>query len=975
LLTNLEPEPKGMSKSTISPLESKSWRKLPKFQRRFYEWLVYSHNLPIAGEEDGRCAGNLRQQPAPISVFQSETYSDYRRGEEADSLINAYDEEDEEIHDQQRGPMPHPSFQEVGEKDAYSPYVSGMDVRLAQFVNQHNINMDDGAVVYPVSNQNTTKSKKKPFTPPCGCSRKQFIWAVSGTTVGLVALIALIVTLVLIFGRVQPFKFPEAEPWWTHGLLYQIHVPTFANDAGGSLGRFKDVTSRIVYLADRAEERMNFEILKRMTHSCPLKVYATAAILTGVLDADKNGVKNWMSINQDINSEGDAVDTLLGGLKARSRESGIELILGMPLYATSERHAWFQQSALQDPPKYVNYYLWRTEAPVNQIEARYYSYNSERRAFYRHVHGNPGSPLLNLSDIEVQTELKAVLAFWKEELGISGVLITNSSNILEEMAAPLTTILSSARDENTDTFTWFADNTAADKLLTGKPLCYYDLISNERITTRTGDITAQINTILPEIKQRSCSPVWRLEQKSMDYTDYFSLQKFTAFLPGLSLMKAGEEVQLMTGATELIQWGYTDVTDFKSYWPNNVLPGETAQGRLGEWERFGAKTVGSTGTIFNTGWSTNEVKVATIPRTENLFVAQRVYSPNAAHIATFFVSFQSLNAYTNLADVVPNSDGSTYAELIYEGRRLSSGNQLELTWVYLVNNDGFCLEQYYIANIYFSMNMRPSDCYSSLAGPPAPYGNPSSGNPNFSSQSSNQIPTQLPYNPALFFNTMVAAAANSLALPNMMGQSAPNVAAYNAAYQNAAYNQYYYQQQYGSSNLQRQNSAFQPTVNYCGPQYQATTKEATSTPSRKTKKRPPSEPPEKLDLRRREDFNELARARTDVLLKDKSLFTPLTVNDSMANGSSTSSCNSLNSDQMSASKALAVQNGELLNALLDERVRQILTFPSIMESLRTKQAAINKKMREEETFIAKMKKSGTLPVSVDPGTLLNTATG
>ncbi|VDO02819.1 unnamed protein product [Rodentolepis nana] len=55
LLTNLEPEPKGMSKSTISPLESKSWRKLPKFQRRFYEWLVYSHNLPIAGEEDGRC--------------------------------------------------------------------------------------------------------------------------------------------------------------------------------------------------------------------------------------------------------------------------------------------------------------------------------------------------------------------------------------------------------------------------------------------------------------------------------------------------------------------------------------------------------------------------------------------------------------------------------------------------------------------------------------------------------------------------------------------------------------------------------------------------------------------------------------------------------------------------------------------------------------------------------------------------------
>ncbi|KAM3181088.1 hypothetical protein ACTXT7_015032, partial [Hymenolepis weldensis] len=404
--------------------------------------------------------------------------------------------------------------------------------------------------------------------------------------------------------------------------------------------------------------------------------YATAAILTGVLDSDKNGIKNWMSINQDINSEGDSVVTLLGELETRSRGNEIELMLGIPLYATSERHAWFQHSILQDPP-------------ANQIEARYYSYNSVRRAYYRHIHGNPASPLLNLNDTEVQTELKAVIAFWKEELGISGVFITNSTNVLEEMAAPLTAILSSGLDENTDAFTWFADNPAADKLLTGKPLCYYELISNERITTRTGDISAQINTILSEIKQRTCSPVWRLEQKSMDYTDYFSLQKFVAFLPGLSVMKAGEEVQLMTGATELIQWGHTDAADFKTYWPINVLPGETAQARLAEWERFGAKVVDSPGTIFNTGWSTNEVNVVKVPRTENLFVVQRVYSPNTAYIATFFVSFQSLNAYTNLADVVSNPDGSTNTELIYEGRRLFSGDRLELTWVYLVNNDVF----------------------------------------------------------------------------------------------------------------------------------------------------------------------------------------------------------------------------------------------------------------------------------------------
>lgn len=68
-----------------------------------------------------------------------------------------------------------------------------------------------------------------------------------------------------------------------------------------------------------------------------------------------------MSINQDINSEGDSVVTLLGDLETRSRGNEIELMLGIPLYATSERHAWFQQSILQDPIKYANYYMWRTE--------------------------------------------------------------------------------------------------------------------------------------------------------------------------------------------------------------------------------------------------------------------------------------------------------------------------------------------------------------------------------------------------------------------------------------------------------------------------------------------------------------------------------------------------------------------------------------------------------------------------------------
>eukprot|EP00108_Taenia_solium_P001300 TsM_000263100 transcript=TsM_000263100 gene=TsM_000263100 len=650
------------SVSTIPPMNSGAWQKLTRFQRRFYEWLVYVHHLPVAGEE-GSGYGNLRVQPPPPLAV----YNGYRLGEEVESGTNAYDEE--ELEEQER-PFVSPSFEESLEKNVYSPYVSGMDVRLAQFVSQHNVNMGDGAVIYPVSGEeNVNGRKKKAFQPPCGCTRQQFSWAVGGITVTVAVVIAVAVTLGVIFSRVKPLQFPEAEPWWTHGLVYQIHVPTFANDVGGALGRFKDVTSRMVYLAD--------------------KVYATAAILTGVLDADKNGVRNWKTINQDINSEGDVVDTLLAGMDTTARGNEIELMLGMPLYATSDRHPWFAQSIHMNPHKFANFYLWRKEQPVNSIEARYYAFNSVRNEYYRHVHGNPSSPLLNLSDPEVQTEMKSVIAFWKEELGISGVYIINSTNILNEMAAPLTTILTSGLDNNTEAFIWFADDPNADKLLTGKPLCYYELISNERITTRTEDVNAQLYSILPEIKQRSCSPVWRLIQRSADFSDYFSLQKFTAFLPGLSVMRAGEEVQLMTGATELIQWDFTNPADFKTYWPINVLPDETAKQRLENWERYGGKTVGVAGTIFNTGWENSEVRIVSIPRTENLFVIQRVYLPSEAHFATFFVSFQALNAFTDLTEVVATPDGSSVVNLVYEGRGLLQGNQLHLKWVYLVNNDVF----------------------------------------------------------------------------------------------------------------------------------------------------------------------------------------------------------------------------------------------------------------------------------------------
>lgn len=120
----------------------------------------YRDNYTYSSSSNNRFSGSLRQRPAPAPFSQTEVYSGYRHGDEVDSGINAYDEEKEDIQSLKRSFM-NPPFVEVVEKDVYSPYAGGMDVRLAQFVSQHNVNMDDGAIIYPMAPAHSAKDKKR----------------------------------------------------------------------------------------------------------------------------------------------------------------------------------------------------------------------------------------------------------------------------------------------------------------------------------------------------------------------------------------------------------------------------------------------------------------------------------------------------------------------------------------------------------------------------------------------------------------------------------------------------------------------------------------------------------------------------------------------------------------------------------------------------------------------------------------------
>lgn len=113
----------------------------------------------------GRSRGQARPLPSPRSPEVYQGYR-YRPAEEVDSGINAYDEEEEEEVEEEklsvgrRQALMGMPFNEAYGRDAYSPYAGGMDSRLAQFVSQHNVNMDDGAIIYPLSKEGRTATMK-----------------------------------------------------------------------------------------------------------------------------------------------------------------------------------------------------------------------------------------------------------------------------------------------------------------------------------------------------------------------------------------------------------------------------------------------------------------------------------------------------------------------------------------------------------------------------------------------------------------------------------------------------------------------------------------------------------------------------------------------------------------------------------------------------------------------------------------------
>ncbi|CAH8521887.1 unnamed protein product [Schistosoma guineensis] len=547
-----------------------------------------------------------------------------------------------------------------------------MEPELIGFVQKHNVVMDDGAVINKMALLKQTilnKKNQKRFQPPKGLSMKMFIILIILTIVLIpLIIIGIIIGIIYIYKTNIP-NLPYALPWWRRSLIYQINIETWANDVQGPIGRLQDIIPRIDYLVNQ--------------------VGVTSILLTNLLNSDINGIIDWETINQSIDPTEEGFNHYLPQIIKKSKQQKIAILIGLSIYTTSNRHEWFRLSQSSNNNNvYSTFYIWTNNEPSTDQQKRHYAYDSIRRAYYRHVHGNPNSPLLNLSNPNVQVKMIEVIKFWKQKLEIKGVMIMNSSNLLEEMVPGIRKILNTDTD---DEFIWFADEPKIDAMVNmEQKVCLHTLTINIRVPTRSDDIDSQIRQAMNNTQLRKCSPIWLVHQLSEDNKDFETIQKLAYFLPGSYLMLAGQEVDLTTGNQQLIKWSYENYLDYNTYWPININLINNGKQRLYHWKLFIDKSYSIT--LLNTPNDKNQL-ISYIPKiTYNLLIIYRHYI-NTIYRIYFIVSFQTLNTIIPFQSIFYDISSLSQLKVVYDSKNLYYDKK-QLNNELLVNNQVLLLYYY-----------------------------------------------------------------------------------------------------------------------------------------------------------------------------------------------------------------------------------------------------------------------------------------
>jgi alpha-amylase len=222
-------------------------------------------------------------------------------------------------------------------------------------------------------------------------------------------------TLPTILPTPIPVSLPEGFSWWNETEFYEIFVRSFLDSNGDGNGDFQGLIARLDYLNDN-QDSTNDDL--GVTGIWLMPIFPSPSY-------HGYDVTDYMSINPDYGTLEDFNQFL-----DAAHQSGIKVIIDMPLNHTSSAHPWFKK-ALEMDPTYRDYFIWSAEDPGYQGPWGQDPWHESPNGDYYYGIFWSEMPDLNYDNPAVVEEMKNVFKFWLD-LGVDGFRLDGARYIIEE---------------------------------------------------------------------------------------------------------------------------------------------------------------------------------------------------------------------------------------------------------------------------------------------------------------------------------------------------------------------------------------------------------------------------------------------------------------------------------------------------------------------------------------------------------------
>ncbi len=207
---------------------------------------------------------------------------------------------------------------------------------------------------------------------------------------------------------------PNAVPWWTTAVVYQIYPRSFADSDGDGIGDLAGITSRLDHLA-----RLGVDV-----------VWLSPVYPSPHDDAGYD-ISDYQDIDPTFGTLAD-FDALLVAV----HERGMRLVMDLVVNHTSDEHPWFAESrSSRDNPK-RDWYWWR-DMPTDWrsfFSGPAWELDDATGQYYLHLFSRK-QPDLNWENPEVREAIYTMMRWWLDR-GVDGFRMDVINLISKDPALP-----------------------------------------------------------------------------------------------------------------------------------------------------------------------------------------------------------------------------------------------------------------------------------------------------------------------------------------------------------------------------------------------------------------------------------------------------------------------------------------------------------------------------------------------------------